>query len=130
MATRCHIAFYEDATQPLDQPGALLYRHSHGYPDTKHGVLTQLLPFLRTLAGWNALHDPESVAARTLQHLANLYDQHPEARCIEYGICRNFHRDIAYLYAVYPKEHFIEVYETDWNAGLEAATLTRTIRIA
>lgn len=47
MSTRCQIGFYEAEEKDLDNFEALIYRHSDGYPDTEHGVLAAIVPFLQ-----------------------------------------------------------------------------------
>lgn len=76
MSTRCHIGFYENDEKNLDNFKALLYRHSDGYPDTKHGVLEAIVPFLEWFSKSRGIDDIEYCSARLLQFLCNRYDRH------------------------------------------------------
>jgi len=122
MSTRCNIEimrerYHKDKKTGQYMPSgkfqrcALLYRHSNGYPDGEYGVLNEIVPFIKEFVykrGW----DPEYLAARLLQYLTNNYDKRftqldtkkislvTETLC--YGICRDYHCDISYLYRVYP----------------------------
>jgi hypothetical protein len=122
MSTRCQIGFYEEENTDLLKPDILLYRHSDGYPGTvngkKYGVLTDLVPFLKLFHKRRSLIDIEYAAAWTLHHLISIhvenakdyykdhpnYQKHQEHKdgidCLENGICKEFHRDIEYYYAV------------------------------
>ena len=143
MSTRCQIAFYEEEPKELSKPKVLLYRHSDGYPE---GVVPDIKPFLEW---WEregrGIRDIEYVSARLLQYLCNKYDGHSEELRKEnnwgkeekgftgetgYGICKDFHRDIEYLYVVYPS--VLKVYEVqgfDWEDIDSAVKLIETIKI-
>lgn len=118
MSTRCQIGVY--STRPSKETikdfEALLYRHSDGYPDTKNGVLNDVVPFLKWWKTERGLDDTEYVSARLLQHLCNLYDKastydkpSPFTGTLGHGISRSFHWDIEYYYAVYPDG--VDVYD-------------------
>jgi hypothetical protein len=114
MSTRCQIGFYATAEQPLDQPSALIYRHSDGYPTTRHGVLAALIPWAQAFAVERGLEDAEYAAARglvALMRAADLLDA-----CTGYGICgdHGLHGDTAYYYRVDPTG--ITVYDAGDNA--------------
>lgn len=123
MSTRCQIGFYAKDNDAIEDFEALIYRHSDGYPGNlkavkdggEYGVLIELVPFLRDFQTNRGLSDTEYAAARTLQHLANLYDlgfSKLEAsktyNYIGYGVSSAIHSDIEYLYAVKPTK--LEVY--------------------
>lgn len=146
MSTRCQIGFYQEKpkVENLDQFEALIYRHSDGYPGKadglEYGVLADLVPFLITFHKNRGLSDAEYAGARTLQHLTNEYDKDtieshkkmglsstPSCEFIGYGICRAFHGDIEYFYAVYSGG--VDVYETEFDALPEKWRLIETIPI-
>ena len=114
MSTRCQIGFYKNKEQKLQDFGALIYRHSDGYPDTEDGVIEAIAPFLKCWKQERGLSDTEYASARLLQYLCNNYDKqmidiekpHREkpayAGILGHGICKDFHGDIAYFYRVYP----------------------------
>lgn len=126
MSTRSQIGFYEDDTKKLEEFEALIYRHSDGYPS---GVLPDIMPFLSWWAKGRGMNDTEYLSARLLQYLCNEYDAHTvewakgrldrafgnkeetlkEIEMTEkftgelgHGICKGFHCDIEYLYAISP----------------------------
>jgi hypothetical protein len=99
MSTRCHIAFYEKEAETeadLEKFFVLLYRHCDGYPE---GVLPDIIPILREL---NKLDDVEYCSAYVV---AKLFDN--------IGISKSFHRDVNYLYAIYPSGR-IDIYRTNF----------------
>jgi len=129
MSTRCQIGFYEQENNNLLKPDALLYRHSDGYPDTNYGVLTDLVPFLNLFHQRRGLNDTEYAAAWTMHHLIELHvsrskelrekmssgkEYFPEdgKDCIGYGVCKNFHGDIDFFYAV--QGTMLKVFEVHW----------------
>ncbi len=101
MSTRCQIGFYRSHDQPLDPPDAMFYRHSDGYPDSKHGVVEQLLPFLKRFHADRGLSDAEYAAARSLAHLIRLT---ASDGLLGYGIdgSGGLHGDIEHFYRVDP----------------------------
>ena len=136
MSIRCQIAFYEDKEQKdLNKFDSLIYRHSDGYPEDiekkEYGVLVDIIPFLKWFKEQGRLDDTEYASARLLQWLCNKYDEKMEdielkiqegkkkakmiyTGILGHGICKDFHRDIEYLYAVYPDR--VDVYNiTEWN---------------
>jgi hypothetical protein len=120
MSTRCQIGVYETAEQKLSEPTALLYRHSDGYPGeldgSAHGVLADVVPFVKHF-GVGRGYDPEYLAARLMQHLCNEYDKavgSGSAGFLGYGICRAFHGDINYFYAIRPGS--LTVYKTPFDS--------------
>lgn len=133
MSTRCHIAVYreeipEKPTQKdFDSFEALLYRHSDGYPSA---VLPDVMPFLKWWDKKRGVSDSEYVAARLLQYLCNMYDASTEdfeskyapkkpekglTGTLGHGICKGFHGDIEYLYAITPKA--LTVFSTNVKDG-------------
>lgn len=133
MATRAHIAFYDEETQPLDRPSILLYRHSDGFPSA---VLPDIVPFLLWFDASRGLGDREYAAARLLQHLCNRYDgarcataaaagslpdESPFTGTLGYGICPNgqLHGDIEFLYAITLNRH-LSVYSRSVEGDDEA----------
>lgn len=140
MSTRCQIAFYEDKKQKdLSKFDVLIYRHSDGYPGNidkgkkEYGVLTDIIPFLAWFQKQRGLEDMEYISARLLQYLCNEYDKGIKeieegvskslrkkkvklifTGILGYGISKDFHGDIEYLYAIYSDR--VEVYKTtEWN---------------
>lgn len=129
MSTRSQIGFYESKPKDLNNFNALIYRHSDGYPE---GVLPNIIPFLKWWKSGRGLTDTEYVSARLLQWLCNEYDRHgaefdKEAGrtvttneytgTLGHGICKNFHGDIEYFYAIYP--YSVDVYDTPFDAAPE-----------
>lgn len=149
MSTRCQIAFFEDKKQKdLSKFDALIYRHSDGYPGNidkgkkEYGVLTDIIPFLIWFKKQRGLEDMEYTSARLLQYLCNRYDgemEKTEKRVMQkmknankkliftgilgYGISKDFHGDIEYIYSVYPDR--VEVYKT----GISTAKKIKTIKL-
>lgn len=130
MSTCCQIGFYEQENTNLLKPDILLYRHSDGYPGTangkKYGVLTDLVPFLNLFQKRRGLNNIEYVAAWTLHHLISIHieimknvyndplDERKDGRdCLGNGICKEFHRDIEYYYAVHNLK--LTVYEVNFS---------------
>lgn len=116
MSTRCQIGFYHSKDQPLNPPDALFYRHSDGYPDSEHGVVEQLMPFLKTFHADRGLTDAEYAAARALVHLISLTA--PDD-LLGYGIDGpgGLHGDIEYFYRVDPSG--LTVYDAAYAQGEE-----------
>jgi hypothetical protein len=102
MSTRCQIGFYEPEATNLKEWEALIYRHSDGYPDSEHGVLANIAPILEDFNKNRGLDDVEYAAAWLVAKLKTDY--------LNIGICKDFHGDIEYFYAVYPDR--IDVYST------------------
>lgn len=127
MSTRCQIGIYDGNDQPLEKFEALLYRHSDGYPS---GVLPDIMPFLAWWSKGRGMSDTEYVSARLMQYLCNKYDGndikfkmdfvgYDEKRKqiaqkeidtiaeftgeLGHGICKQFHWDIEYFYAITPE---------------------------
>lgn len=143
MSTRCQIAFFvtkpynavEFAKDAVNERKwkALLYRHSDGYPGTKHGVVAELKAIVREFVN-NRPPDPEYLAAYVLYRMKdNMVKFHaeleknnvpmfPEYNMIGHGVCSVVHVDIEYLYYVYWVEHgtvAIDVFSVscDWDEG-------------
>jgi len=112
MSTRCQIGFYEADAKDLNQWEALLYRHSDGYPDSDAGVPKTIVPILTDFNIHRGLSDIEYASAWLVAKLKDGY--------LNIGICKDFHGDIEYYYAVYA-DGKLEVYETptdnpaDWK---------------
>jgi len=149
MSTRCQIGFYEKDEQDLSKWEALLYRHSDGYPGkedgSEYGVLADIVPFLKWWNNNRGIADLEYCSARLLQHLCNQYDKemseseikHQNAVVSErlrftgilgHGICKIFHGDIEYFYAIYPDR--LEVYKVPYDENWQSWKKIRTIRLA
>jgi len=136
MSTRSQIGFYrnEPNLNTLKNFDALLYRHSDGYPS---GVLPNIIPFLKWWKTARGLDDIEYCAARLLQYLCNEYDG--RGRNMEkilgkntdytgiygHGICKFFHGDIEYYYAIYPNK--LQVYSMPYDEKPENWKLLGTI---
>jgi hypothetical protein len=137
MSTRCHIGFYQDPEETdLKQFEALIYRHSDGYPGTvdgsEYGVLADIVPYLKWFDKERGLSDTEYAAARLLQFLCNEYDQATPTKEIPtgtlgHGICRDFHGDHKYYYAVYSNR--LEVYDCDFDAPPEKWKKIETVNL-
>ncbi len=142
MSTRCQIGFYQQGNDKLLKPDALLYRHGDGYPDTPHGVLADLVPFLKTFQDRRGLDDTEYAAAWTLHHLISIqvednkkyakkksqvppYNYKDGINGIGFGICSGFHSDIEYYYAVSPNS--LKVYSVQGIKKKKDFTLQQTI---
>ena len=123
MSTRSQIGIYKikpSTPSVLKEFKALLYRHSDGYPS---GVLPDIIPFLRWFKSARGIGDTEYVAARLLQWLCNQYDGVTAGVLVNlrdnvtagytgtlgHGICKYFHGDIEYYYAVYPNG--VDIYD-------------------
>ena len=103
MSTRCMIGY--------EGQGALIYRHSDGYPDGEHGVLATLIPFRDHF--FKLRHDAgEYFLARLLAWQPD-YDREGVTG---YGIDTAFHGDLAYYYHVLCNGD-IEVYSC-YEAGI------------
>lgn len=132
MSTRCQIGVYRKDEKDLNKWEALIYRRSDGYPE---GVLPDIIPFLKWFKTARGISDTEYVSARLLQWLTNEYDgvtaeiqkelkttlpQHLSndttsgyTGTLGFGICKDFHGDIEYFYAVYPNG--VRVYEVTYS---------------
>ncbi len=113
MSTRAQIGFYRQEETNLNNWEVLLYQHSDGYPD---GVLPDVIPFLRWWSRARGISDIEYCSARLLQYLCNKIDEEnnkksPKGRMgtVGYGICKDFHGDIEYYYAIFPDR--LEAYQ-------------------
>ena len=134
MSTRCQIGFYEKDEKDLSKWEVLLYRHSDGYPGeedgSKYGVLADIVPFLKWWSSNRGIADLEYCSARLLQYLCNKYDEEMSESEIKnqnvvvserirftgilgHGICKAFHGDIEYFYAIYPDR--LEVYKVPYD---------------
>lgn len=133
MSTRCQIGFYEQGNDNLLKPDALLYRHCDGYPGkvngSKIGVLPDIVPFLKAFHKRRGLDDVEYAAAWTMHHLIERHvgvmqevrekspsnkDYFPEdgKDFLGHGICKDFHPDIEFYYAV--QGTALKVYQVHW----------------
>jgi hypothetical protein len=98
MSTRSQIGFYERVVKPedLNNPEALIYRHSDGYPDGQYGVPQTITPILLDFDKNRGLNDLEYASAWLVAKLKTDY--------LNIGISKYFHADIEYYYAVTPDE--------------------------
>ncbi len=123
MSTRCQIGFYEPESKSLTDFEALIYRHCDGYPGkadgSETGVLADIVPVLRDFDADRGLDDVEYSSAWLV---AKLKDTKTNI-----GICRAFHGDIEFFYAVYPDR--IEVYETPFDSKPEQWKLIETVNL-
>lgn len=103
MSTRCQIGFYEPESKNLEDFETLIYRHCDGYPE---GVLPVIVPILKDFDIKRGLNDVEYSSAWLVAKLKDGY--------INIGICKDFHGDIEYFYAVYPDR--VDVYETPFDS--------------
>lgn len=135
MSTRSQIGIYQNNKKPLTEFEALLYRHSDGYPS---GVLPDIMPFLSWWSKNRGIDDTEYVSARLLQYLCNKHDEQSKELAkkypmvseeysdeftgtLGYGICKQFHWDIEYFYAISPEG--VRVYDTpfEWDGAASEA---------
>ena|SRR3990167_8244754 len=115
MSTRCQIAFYEDEAKDLNGFTALIYRHMDGYPE---GMLPDLLPILKDFDKNRGLEDIEYASAWVVAKLKNDY--------LNIGICKNFHGDIEYLYAVTSTK--LDIFEVGFDFGNEASDINKRVK--
>lgn len=119
MLMRTQIGFYKNQKQKLSEFDALIYRHSDECSDSKCYISYNLLPFLKEYhQGWGLSH-VHHAAARTLQHLCNLYDDHlASATSIDrfrvFGISKSIRNDINFFYAIYGTG-LLKVFEVDMD---------------
>lgn len=129
MSTRCQIGIYKSNPKTekakVENFHALLYRHCDGYPSA---ILPDIIPFLQWFDKARGISDTEYVTARLLQWICNVGDkeeidlyksmgraisERKFTGTLSYGICKNFHGDIEYFYAIYPSG--ISVYSTPYQ---------------
>ena len=115
MGTRCQIGFYEPETTDLKGFEALIYRHWDGDPES---VLPTILPILRDFNENRGLGDVEYASAWLVAKLKDNY--------LNIGICKDFHGDIEWFYAVYPDK--VVVYQVT-NSDCEAWRKFKTVKI-
>ncbi|MBA7624557.1 hypothetical protein ES703_31966 [subsurface metagenome] len=115
MGTRCQIGFYEPESSTLVDFEALIYRHWDGDPES---VLPTILPILRDFNENRGLSDIEYASAWLVAKLKENY--------LNIGICRVFHSDIEWFYAVYPDK--VVVYQVT-NGDCEAWRKFKTVKI-
>lgn len=111
MSTRCHIAFYDkeaESEADLEKFGILLYRHFDGYPEA---VLPDIISILRNFNKSYKLDDVEYSSAYLVSALSGVF-----------GISKTFHKDVNYLYAIYPNGD-IDVYKTKLWDKFEVAKI-------
>lgn len=126
MSTRCQMGIYEKKDAQLEDWDVLLYKHSDGYPGkedgSKHGILPDIIPFLKRFDGKRGIDDVEYCGAWLMHHLI---EQHIEGTkkmaeklthiptdgkdFMGHGICKQLSEDITYFYKIYPSG--IDVYE-------------------
>ena len=124
MSTRCQIGFYEPKEKDLNNFEALIYRHCDGYPDR---VLPDIMPILKDFQDNRGLTDIEYASAWLVAKLKTDY--------LNIGICKGFHGDIEYFYAIYPDE--VKVYDIssgcfdkDYNlVNINKAKLLKTEKV-
>lgn len=128
MSTRCQIGFYKEGEENLEEFQALIYRHCDGYPgklnekgeEVEYGVLSHIMPILRDFNANRGLSDIEYASAWLVAKLKDDY--------LDIGICRVFHADIEYFYAVYPDK--VVVYEvTGWDSPRKSWKKIKTLKI-
>lgn len=103
MSTRSQIGFYEEGQEDLNKFEALIYRHWDGYPE---GVLPDIFPILKHFNENRGLRDIEYASAWLVREL--------KGGLLNVGICKAFHWDIEFFYAIYPNGE-IKVYDTEFN---------------
>lgn len=119
MATRCHIAFYEQESEAdLTKFAALIYRHWDGYPAA---VLPEIIPILKEFQAERGLSDVEYASAYLVARLKTGF--------LNIGISAALHGDIEYLYAVYPSGR-IDIYTTNfWRGDFTDVDKVETVNI-
>lgn len=106
MSTRCQIGIYEEGAKDLNDWCALLYRHCDGYPS---GVLPDIQPFLANFKDKRGLDDTEYLAGALVTYLTGFHrGKKKEIDILAVGVCRQFHGDIEFFYAVSPSH--LDVY--------------------
>ena len=117
MPTRCQIVISK--TNGIKGKPVMIYKHHDGYPNSKYGVIANIMPFLEKFKAGRGLNDIESVTARLLQYLTNGSDKRAGMRginynCADYGVGTKLHSDIKYLYIVTPT--IVYTYEVDYKS--------------
>ncbi len=134
MSTRCQIVVMGDENEKdLNNYEALIYRHSDGYPN---GVMPDIMPFIEWWAKGRGMVDSEYFSARFVQYLCNRHDHftlmfHKEmplktseleekemeqfTGTLGHGICKIWHGDIEYVYAIYPTKVVVFDCQSDWG---------------
>lgn len=108
MSTRCHIAFYNNIsdiqTKTTTHWETLLYKHHDGYPE---GILPLITPVLKEFQKDRGLDDIEYASAYLVSKIKD--------GVLDVGICKSFHSDTEYLYAICPKAIVVFEIECDWK---------------
>lgn len=115
MSTRCQLGFFQEGERDLNRWEALIYRHWDGNPES---VLPTILPILRDFNENRGLSDIEYASAWLVAKLKENY--------LNIGICKDFHGDIEWFYAVYPDK--VVVYQVT-NGNPESWRKFKTVKI-
>ena len=103
MSTRCTIHFHY-GTFRQDEPAAIVYRHSDGYPETVHGVPESLERFfdaVEEVTHDTRFDDPCYLAAKFVIWQAQEYSGHANPLAtIGVGVCQEDPGDIRWRYHV------------------------------
>jgi len=111
MSTRCQIVINEECS--IKNPIAIIYKHHDGYPESEHGIIHNILPFLQNFKRERG-NGLEHLAARLLQHIVNKYN----AQYTGIGLCRELHGDIEYLYIITDK--YLYVYKMSYTDNVDS----------
>ncbi len=128
MSTRAQVGFYQNNCKDLNDFESLLYHHSDGYPSYLFpNIATFLIDFYKN----RGISDLEYAAANLIAYwrLGYIWSEHDYCeqnnnslkklkKLQSYaglGICKDFHADIAYFYAIY-EDGKIEIYKVSrWD---------------
>lgn len=107
MSTRCQIGFYRNESDlkkmEFNKWEALLYKHCDGYPE---GIVPLIKPILQEFDVERGRIDIEYVSAYLVSKI--------KVGVLDVGICKEFHSDIEYFYAVCNKEIIVfKVHDID-----------------
>jgi hypothetical protein len=108
MSTRCQIGMYEYDNNKLSEWDALIYKHSDGYPE---GIIPLIIPILADFEKNRGLDDIEYASSWLVYGLKKEQVENGSNPYLQIGICKDFHDDIAYYYAVRCESKIIDVYD-------------------
>jgi hypothetical protein len=113
MSTRCQIKLNTKSLDKSDKSfGKIyLYRHSDGYPEGEHGVLSKLSDLTTEFIA-NRGYDPEYLLAQICMRFFEPYNETksaPSWKFCGFGVSLSKHGDIEYLYEVDAKTGLVSV---------------------
>jgi len=101
MSTRCTVHFHYRDNQ---EPEAIVYRHSDGYPNSQHGVPASLERFftdVETQTKDTRFNDPTYLAAKYVVWQANEYSGDEMLDFLSVGVMQSDPGDIEYRYHIW-----------------------------